>query len=333
MTDKPFDVTGLGNAIMDVLVSATDTEIEALGVAKGAMTLIDEPRAIELYEAMDDAVETPGGSVANSIAGLGAMGAKTAFMGRIRDDAVGRSYATETEKSGTAFMAKAAPDGPSTGRCMIYVTPDAHRTMNTFLGAGSHFGERDGDLDLDVIKQSKVLYLEGYLFDTDVSKKAMRLAAQTAKQAGGKVALSLSDPFCVSRHRADFFDLVADSVDILFANEEEAHMLFEIEGFDNLATAAHNLVDIAVVTRSEKGASLMRDGVSVHVDAAPQGEVIDTTGAGDQFSAGVLYGLVNGFDLELSGRLGSLAAGEVISHFGPRPAQSIRELAQAKGLL
>ena len=333
MTEKAFHVTGLGNAIMDVLVSATDADIDTLGVAKGAMTLIEEDRAIELYEAMDNAVETPGGSVANSIAGLGALGAKTAFMGRIRDDAVGRSYASETEKSGTAFMAEAAPDGPSTGRCMIYVTPDAQRTMNTFLGAGSHFGAREGDLDLDVIRNSEILYLEGYLFDTEVSKNAIRLAAKTAKEAGGKVALSLSDPFCVSRHREDFLDLVADMVDILFANEEEAHMLFEIEGFENLATAAHNLVDLAVVTRSEKGATLMKGGVSVHVDADPQGAVVDTTGAGDQFSAGVLYGLVNGLDLEQSGRLGTLAAGEVISHFGPRPAQSIRALAEAKGLL
>lgn len=333
MTEHSFDVTGLGNAIMDVLVSATDAEIEALGVPKGAMSLIEEDRADALYKAMSDAVETPGGSVANSIAGLGALGARTAFMGRIRDDAVGLAYASETEKSGTAFMAKAAPDGPGTGRCMIYVTPDAQRTMNTFLGAGSHFGANEGDLDLEVIKKSKVLYLEGYLFDTDISKQAMRLAAETAKQAGNRVALSLSDPFCVSRHRDDFLALIDSHVDILFANEEEAHMLFEVEGFDQIAGAAHERVEIAVVTRSEKGATLMKGGVSVHVDADPQGQVIDTTGAGDQFSAGVLYGLVNGLDLEQSGRLGALAAGEVLNHFGPRPAVSVRDLARAKGLL
>lgn len=331
MSAKPIAVTGLGNAIMDVLTSAEDAVIEQLNMPKGVMRLIEEDEAQTIHAAMGEAVEKPGGSAANTIAGLAELGVATGFMGRTQDDETGRAYRAGMEADGIKFASPAASDGPATGRCLIFVTPDAHRTMNTYLGAGGNFCP--ADLDHSLIEQSAITYLEGYLFDAAPAKQAFRDAMKTAKDAGGKVALTLSDPFCVERHRDDFLELVSGQVDYLFANEEEAKMLFAQDDFDAIVEEARKHVDVVIITRSEKGASLARDGKVVHVDANPLGDVVDTTGAGDQFAAGVLFGLHQGYDLERAGKIGSVCAGEVISHFGPRPEQPVIELLKAQGLV
>ncbi|MGB0922070.1 MAG: adenosine kinase [Alphaproteobacteria bacterium] len=326
MQDKIYDVVGLGNALLDILAPVSDETVATHGLTPGTMSLIDENQATKLAASLENKVEAPGGSAANTIVGVQSFGGKAAFMGRVRDDETGQAYGQSIRDMGIHFASAAAVDGSASGRCVILVTPDAQRTMNTFLGAGGDFGP--GDVEADTIQQSKVLYLEGYMFDTDAQKAAFDEAVRVAKQAGVKIALTLSDLFCVERHRDDFFKLIDTHVDVLFANEEEAKALFGTDDFETSLAAAQKAADIAVITRSEKGATLARGDEVVNVPAKPLGDVVDTTGAGDQFAAGVLYGLTQGKSLQEMGALGALAAGEVISHFGPRPEQSLKALAE-----
>ncbi len=328
MTAAELDVVGIGNAIVDVLTHAEDSFLEAHGLNKGTMTLIDTEQAEALYAAMGPGVEVSGGSAANTMAGLASLGGAGGFIGKVRNDQLGGIFAHDIRAGGTTFRAEPATDGPPTARCLIFVTPDAQRTMATFLGVSVQFGP--ADLDLDLVRKAKVTYLEGYLWDAEPAKKAFLEAAKAAHDAGRKVALSLSDPFCVERHRAAFRQLIEGHVDILFANEAEITSLFEVADFDAALQQARGHCEIAALTRSEHG-SLVLSGEEVHlVDPITNGAVVDTTGAGDAYAAGFLYGYTRGHSLYHCGQLGSLCAGEVISHMGPRPECSLKQLAADK---
>lgn len=291
---------------------------------KGAMTLIDQRRAEELYGMLGQGVESSGGSAANTMAGYASFGGKGAFIGKTATDKLGQVFKKDLQAMGVAFNTQPLAMGAPTGRCLILVTPDAQRTMNTFLGASVELGP--DDIDRDMIASSRVTYLEGYLFDRPQAKQAFITAAEYAHECGHRVALTLSDPFCVDRHRSDFLRLVENHVDILFANEEEIKSLFMQQSFDDAASAISKHVEIAVMTRSEKGAHIVADGKHYVIHAAPVDRVMDTTGAGDQFAAGFLYGFTEGHGVETAGRLGALAAAEVISHMGPRPARRYADM-------
>ena len=326
MADKTeFDVAGIGNAIVDVLAHADDAFLARNGLSKGTMTLIDARRAAELYEAMGPAVEISGGSAANTLVALASFGGNGAFIGKVRDDQLGGIFGHDIHAAGVAFTTPAATGGAPTARCLIFVTPDAQRTMQTFLGACGELAP--DDIDEATVANAQVTYLEGYLWDPPRAKEAFLKAARIAHKAGRKVALSLSDPFCVERHRAEFLDLVAHHVDILFANEHEIMSLFETESFDDVFHRAMGLCEIAALTRSEKGSVIVsREEIHI-IDPVKSGPVVDTTGAGDAYAGGFLFGLTRGFDLAHCGRLGSLAAGEVISHVGARPERPLADLA------
>lgn len=319
MTALRFDLVAIGNAMVDVLAHATDEFIagqEKHGMQRGAMALIDESRAVELYGLMGPGVEASGGSAGNTMAGFASFGGKGAYIGKVADDQLGEIYRHDMKAQGVEYATLPLLYGAPTGRCLILVTPDGQRTMNTFLGAGVHLGP--GDIDRDLIAASSITYLEGYLFDPPQAKEAFKLAARTARDAGRRVALSLSDPFCVGRHRQDFQKLIEEYVDILFANEEEIKSLYEDDSFEAALARIRGKCEISVLTRSEKGAAIVSGDQVVTVKAEPV-KVVDTTGAGDQYAAGFLYGLTQGMDLAACGRLGALAAAEVISHMGPRP--------------
>ena len=324
MSDR-FDVVGIGNALVDVLSNESHEFIAAQGLTPGAMTLIDTARAEQLYAAMGPAVEKSGGSAANTLVGVTSMGGSAAFVGRVADDQLGTVFAHDIRAAGVEFVAKPASDGDPSGRCLIVVTPDAQRTMNTFLGASAQLGP--ADVDHELVARGQILYLEGYLWDEPDAKNAYRLAARTAHDAGNRVAFTLSDAFCVERHRAEFLELVASEVDVLFANEAEITSLYEVDRFDDALQHVQHHCEIAALTRSEKGAVVVtRDEVHV-VDAHPVAHVVDTTGAGDQFAAGFLFGLTHGYHLGTAARLGALAAAEVIGHLGGRPEASLATLA------
>lgn len=328
MSDHKYGVVAVGNALVDVLSQVPESFIESQkpqGMEKGAMTLIDETRAVSLYTQMPKGLETSGGSAANTMAGFASFGGQGAFIGKVADDELGQVFSNDIKSLGVHYETPNLILGAPTGRCMILVTPDADRTMNTFLGASVELKETD--IDENIISSAMVTYLEGYLFDRETAKKAFITAAEYAHKAGKKIALTLSDPFCVDRHREDFRALVENHVDILFANQDELMSLYETDDFDTAITALGNNVDIAAITRSAKGAVIISEGQQIHVDAEDVDNVIDTTGAGDQFAAGFLYGLTEGKSLEQCGKLGSIAAGEVISHIGPRPAVKLSELA------
>ncbi len=328
MSDQSFDVVGIGNAIVDVLSKAEESFLVAQGLSKGTMTLIDGARAEALYAAMGPGVEVSGGSVANTMVGIASLGGSGAFIGKVRNDQLGGIFSHDIRASGVAFDTPPATSGAPTARCLILVTPDAQRTMGTFLGASVNFGP--DDLDPSVVAAAKVTYLEGYLWDAPPAKKAFQEAAHIAHQAGRKVALSLSDPFCVARHRESFLDLVSGHVDLLFANEVEITSLYQVENFDQALQAVRGHCEIAALTRSGKG-SVILAGDEVHVvDAAPVPEVVDSTGAGDLYAAGFLYGYTAGKSLFDSGRIGALAAAEVISHFGARPEVSLSRLVRER---
>ncbi len=323
-----MEVLAIGNALVDVLSQESDDFVTEHGLERGAMSLIDEARAEALYEAMGPATEISGGSAANTAAGLASFGASAGFVGRVRDDQLGAVFAHDIRAIGVEFTTTPAPDGAPTGRCLIVVTPDAQRTLNTFLGAASQLGP--SDIDREVVARAAVTFLEGYLFDQDAAKDAFRCAARFAHEAGRRVALSLSDRFCVERHRVDFRSLVEHDVDVLFANEAEICSLYEVDRFDAALDHVRGHCEIAALTRSERGSVVVaRDEVRV-VDPYPVDAVVDTTGAGDQYAAGFLHGLTHGEDLETCGRLGSLAAAEVISHLGARPETSLAELAHSE---
>ena len=319
-----FDVVGIGNAIVDVLAHAEEAALAALGLAKGAMTLIDAREAETLYARMGPAIECSGGSAANTIAGIASLGGSTAFIGKVRDDQLGRVFRHDIRALGVHFETPAATSGPATARCLVFITPDAQRTLETYLGAAVELGRED--VDPALIGAAKVTYLEGYLWDPPRAKEAFLAACEVAHGEGRKVALSLSDPFCVDRHRAEFRELVAGHVDILFANEQEIMALYEVASFDAALQAVRGKVEIAALTRSAKGSVLLRDNEVHVIDATPVARVVDTTGAGDLYAAGFLYGLTHGRDLAACGRLGSLCAAEVIGHLGARPEGPLAEL-------
>ncbi len=330
MATTPIDVVGIGNAIVDVLAQADDSFITAEKLAKGTMMLIDEPRAHELYNRMGSGIEASGGSAANTIAGVASLGGSAAYIGKVADDLLGKVFAHDLRATGVRYETAPLAGGPATARCLILVTPDAQRTMNTFLGASVEF--QPGDVDRDLVAAAQVTYLEGYLFDRPLAKAAFRQAGEMAHKAGRKVSLTLSDPFCVDRHRADFRELIRGHVDILFANEAEICSLYETKDFEQAAAAVRGEAEIAVLTRSEKGATVVTAKDRVAVPAAPVARVVDTTGAGDLFASGFLYGFTRGKELAHCAKLGALCAAEIISHFGARPEVKLKELAAKAGL-
>ena len=325
-----YEVAGLGNAIVDVIAAADDDFLLQHNIAKGVMTLIDDFRAEQLLRVLPPAQETAGGSAANTMAGLASLGGKGLFVGKTKADRLGASFADSLKSIGVHYTTRAAQDGPASACCLIVVTPDGHRSMNTFLGASREIAP--SDINENDIASAQILYVEGYLWDAPEAKAAINKAMAAAKRAGRKVAFTLSDPFCVARWRDEFRALMTD-IDILFANEEEAKALFEVEEFDSILQSARGWAGIAALTRSEKGCVVARDGEVHVIDAVPVARVVDTTGAGDQFAAGFLYGVTHGKHLAESGRLGALAAAEVISHYGARPDTSLSALAATAGLL
>ena len=331
MTAPRYDVLGIGNAIVDVIARTEDDFLVAQGMQKGTMALIDEARAQAIYSVMGPAVESSGGSAANTIVGVASFGARAAFVGKVKDDELGRAFAHDIRAANVAFDTKPAPGGPSTARCYIMVTPDGERTMNTFLGAAQDL--TPGDIDEAEVASAAVTYLEGYLWDPPQAKDAFVKAAGIAHKAGRQVALTLSDAFCVDRYRAEFLELIRKgTVDIVFANERELHSLYETAEFESAVKALRGEAKLAVVTRSEKGCVVVsRNGVEA-VAAEPVEQVADVTGAGDLFAAGFLVGLVRGKDHRTAARLGSLAAAEVIQHIGARPAVSLKARAAENGL-
>jgi sugar/nucleoside kinase (ribokinase family) len=326
-----YDVAGLGNAIMDVIAAVDDQFLLDHGIAKGGMTLIDEFRAEELHKALKNSVQAAGGSAANTMAGIASLGGSAVFLGKVRADVLGAKFSESLKSLGVDYTTAPAANGSSTASSMIAVTPDGQRSMNTYLGACREM--MPADVDVREIAASKILYIEGYLWDTDDAKEASRKAIRAAKDAGAQVALTLSDSFCVGRFRDEFLHLLDKDVGILFANEDEAKALFEAEDFDGVVAGAKKWGGIAALTRSAKGCVIVEEGMTHEIPAAPVGRVIDTTGAGDQFAAGFLYGLTHGKGLADCGRLGALAAAEVISHYGARPETSLKDLAAKAGLL
>ena len=318
----PFDAVGLGNAIVDVVVRTGDATLAELGLRKGATTLIDAGRAAEIRPYMEGGLEMSGGSAANTIAGLASLGGRGAFLGKVGGDELGRVFREDIAAIGVEYRSPPAAEGPETARCLVFVTPDAERTMLTFLGVSTAFGP--GDVDPDLI--AAITYLEGYLFDEEQAKSAFVRAAELAHAAGRKVALSLSDPFCVERHRAAFRHLVRGHVDILFANEAEITALYEVGSFDEACRLAGADCPFAALTRGAAGSAIAADGEIVHVDAAPVEQVLDTTGAGDLYAAGVLFGLTRGYEPGLCGRLGAIAAAEIVGHYGARPQTRLADL-------
>ncbi len=319
-----FDVVGIGNALVDVLSHEDEDFISTHDLTKGAMTLIEDDRVEELYPAMGHRTEMSGGSAGNTLVGLASFGGRAAYIGRVHDDALGAVFAHDMTSLGVDFSSARAMSGPGTGRCLIMVTPDAQRTMNTYLGASSLLGP--DHIDLDVVRASSVTFLEGYLYDRDEAKAAYRVAAEAAHGAGREVALTLSDGFCVDRHREDFVALIDGGVDILFANTDEITRLYQVDDVDDAVAKVRGRCQIACITRGAEG-SVVVAGDQTH-DIAPHSvdEVVDTTGAGDLYAAGFLYGYTQGMDLDSCGRLGSIAAAAVIGHTGARPGLSLAQL-------
>ena len=327
-----FDVLGIGNAIVDVIARTEEDFLLRHDMRKGTMALIDEARAQAIYQAMGPAVETSGGSAANTTVGLASLGARAAFVGKIKDDPLGRAFAHDIAAAGVAFATAPAPAGPSTGRCYVLVTPDGERTMNTYLGAAQDL--HPSDIDAEIIAASAIVYLEGYLWDPKNAKDAFLKAAKIAHESGRKVALSLSDAFCVDRWRDEFLQLMRSrTIDLIFANEAELQSLYQTSDFEAAVRALRGDIDIAVVTRSEKGCLVIGPDGNEAVPAFPIERVVDTTGAGDLFAAGFLSGLARGADDRTCGRLGALAAAEVIQHLGARPQASLKALAQERGII
>jgi sugar/nucleoside kinase (ribokinase family) len=331
MTAARHDVLGIGNAIVDVLARTDDDFLVRQNMRKGAMTLIDEARATAIYDAMGPAVEISGGSAANTIVGCASLGARAAFVGKVKDDELGRVFAHDIRAAGVGFDTPPASEGPSTARCYVLVSPDGERTMNTYLGAAQDLHPRD--IDPEAIAASAITYLEGYLWDPKHAKDAFLKAAASAHAAKRTVALTLSDAFCVDRWRDEFLGLVRDgTVDLLFANEAELRSLYQTADFDTALAALRREARLAVVTRSEKGCVVASRDQVLAVPASPVERVVDTTGAGDLFAAGFLTGVAQGAGHERAASLGALAAAEVIQHLGARPQTSLKALAQGRGL-
>jgi sugar/nucleoside kinase (ribokinase family) len=327
MSAQRFDVLGLGNAIVDVIAPVDDEFLVAAGLHKGSMQLVDEARAQGLYDAMGATTIVSGGSAANTIAGLASLGGKGAFVGKVAADEAGHAFAHDIRAAGVHFSTAPATDGPSTARCLVLVTPDGQRTMNTFLGACQNLTR--ADLNPSDIAAARILYLEGYLWDPPAAKQAFIEASHMAHGAGRKVALTLSDVFCVDRHQQEFLGLMRNGfVDILFANESELHALYQTSDFATAVAALRREKVIAAVTRSEKGAIVIQGEKTFEVPAAPIDNLVDTTGAGDLFAAGFLAAYTRGHALDYCARLGALAASEIIQHFGARPEVELAHLAE-----
>lgn len=330
MSIKALDVIAIGNAIVDVIAAVDDAFIAAEGMAKGGMTLIDAGTAAAVYSRMGPAREISGGSAANTTAGIASFGGQAGFVGRVRDDQLGNIFAHDIRAGGVEFSTAPATMGMPTARCFVFVTPDAQRTMMTFLGASTEI--TPDDVAPAIIGRAGILYIEGYLWDAPPAKAAVLKAIQAMRASGGKVALTLSDSFCVERHRAEFLDLLDAHVDILFANEAEIGALYETDDFAAAATLAGKAVAVAALTRGPAGSVAIAGAERVESPAEPVAKIVDTTGAGDLYAAGFLFGQARGYDLAASARLGGLAAAEVISHFGARPEQSLADIARAHGL-
>ncbi len=328
---KRFQVAGIGNAIVDVIARTDDAFLGDMGIEKGIMQLIEQDRAETLYGAMGNRVQTPGGSVANTIAGLGNLDARTAFIGRVRADDLGTFYASAMVNEGIAFANAPVEDADlPTSRSMIFVSPDGERSMNTYLGISAELGP--DDVDEEILEQTEIVFLEGYLFDKDKGKEAFLRAARACRRGGGMSGIAISDPFCVERHRADFLNLIEHEMDYVIGNEAEIRSLFQNNDLEADLAAVSAICPLVVCTRSGDGVTIIRDGVRTDVGVTKVTPV-DATGAGDQFAAGFLYGLATGRDMETAGRMGAVAAAEVISHMGPRPEASLTTLFKEAGLL
>ena len=329
---QEHDVVGIGNAIVDIIARCDDAFLMRHGRSKGSMQLVDAAEVSRLYADMGPATEISGGSVANTMVGIASFGGRAGFIGKTAADQFGQVFGHDIRAAGVTFTtAQASEGGEPTGRCLVLVTPDGQRTMATFLGVSPQLG--GGEVDAALIRSARIIYLEGYLFDRPEAKAAFRQAAEIAGKAGRQVALGLSDPFCVDRHRAEFLSLIRANVDILFANEAEITSLYQTQSFDEAARRAQADTRLAALTRSEKGSVVLSKGKITAIHAAPVTNVVDTTGAGDLYAAGFLYGIAAEQNIETAGRLGSLAAAEIISHIGARPRKNLRDLARAAGLL
>lgn len=328
---QKYDLVGIGNAIVDVISHGDESFLDNMGIQKGIMQLIERERAEILYGAMTDRVQAPGGSVANTVAGAGTLGLKAAFLGKVKADALGKFYADGMTSDGIDFPNPPVDgDVPPTSRSMIFVSPDGERSMNTYLGAGADFDEND--VDAGVAGDTRYLFLEGYLYDKDEGKRAFTSAAQACHKGGGKAGISLSDPFCVDRHRDDFRRLIAEEMDFTLGNEEEWLSLYQVEDIDDALAQASAVCETVVCTRSGDPVILIRGGERVEVPVT-RVTPVDATGAGDQFAAGFLYGVATGQTLEIAGKMGVAAAAEVIAHVGPRPKRPLREVFAEQGLI
>ena len=328
MTIKEFDVVGIGNAIVDVLYHSEDSFLEKHGLIKGSMSIIDSETANRLYNFLDVSVESSGGSAANTIASLAAVGGSGAFIGKVCRDQLGEVFTNDIRQAGVTYHTLPLEEGHSTARCLIYVTPDAERTMQTFLGACTALCS--DDIDENIISASKIVYLEGYLFDPPEAKLAFIKACELAKKANRKVALSLSDAFCVDRHRQAFLDLVFNHVDILFSNEDEIKSLFQVESFDEAAEKIRGNCDVAALTRGANGSVIIQGDQTFVLSAADVVDVVDTTGAGDSYAAGFLYGFTQGKSIEVCGKMGGILAADIISGYGARSKNNLKDLLSKK---
>lgn len=331
MSETTYDVVAVGNAIVDIIGQCDDGFLEQHGAPKGHMRLVDRDTITTLYSAMGPTVEISGGSAANTVVGLASLGGDAAFIGKIADDEFGRIFAHDIRAAKVAFAAQPVSGGAPTARSLILVTPDGERTMNTFLGISPELDH--GEVDPQTIASSKIVYLEGYLFDRDDAQAAFRQAAKLARDAGRKVALSLSDGFCVDRHRDAFLQLIKGNVDILFANEDEIKSLYQTDTFEDAARSAQADTELAALTRSGEGSIILAGDQRIKIPAQTVEKVVDTTGAGDLYAAGFLFGVAKDLPLNVAGKLGSLAAAEIITHLGARPRESLAKLAQKQGLL
>lgn len=331
MTAKQYDVLGIGNALVDILARTDERFLGELQIAKGAMQLVDEARADVIYAAMGPTTTVSGGSASNTIAGIAALGGKGAMIAKVRNDTLGDAYAHDLRSMGVAFTTPPAEDGPGTGRCFVLVTPDGERSMSTYLGAGQNLNPQD--LDEAMIAASSIVYLEGYLWDPPQAKAAFLKAAEIAHAHGGRVALTLSDAFCVDRYRDEFRNLIENKVvDIVFANAHELASLYQTSDFETALGELAETDVLGIVTRSEHGCVIVEAGRRVEVSAEPVDELVDTTGAGDLFAAGFLFGLARQAPLDVCGRLGSIAAAEVIQHMGARPLADLKQLVSQSGI-
>ena len=325
-----YDVAAIGNAIVDVIAPAEEAFLVAQGLQRGAMTLVDEAQGVALYGAMAAGIEASGGSAANTIAGVASLGGRAAYLGKVAKDQLGEVFGHDMRAIGAHFQTPPLAGGPATARCLINVTPDGERTMSTYLGASVEFAAED--VDPAVIEAAKIVYLEGYLFDAEPARRAFAKAAGHARAAGRKIAITLSDGFVVERHREGLLAFMETQVDLVFGNEGEVAALFQTADFDQALEALRGKVPMAAITRGASGSVIIAGKETVSVSAFPVEKVVDSTGAGDQYAAGFMFGLARGRSLQVCGQLGSMAASEVIGHYGPRPSVSLKDLAASKGL-